>query len=98
MSNPQLEPAIRISLDSFYQEVRLLHESMARIETKLDSMSGLEPRIRELENLQPEEKFDDHEKRIRELEARRLPHQLLGLIATLLGTVALLWQVFGQHK
>lgn len=98
MSNPQIEPAVRISLDSFYQEIRVLHDTMARIETKLDALAGLEARVRELENLQPKEKFEDHEERLRSLESRRLPHQMLGLIATVLGTLALLWQAFGQHK
>lgn len=100
MSNQQqqpLEPAIRISLDSFYQEVRSLHESMARIETKLDALAGLEARVRELENLQLKEKTADQEDRLRALEERRLPHQLLGLAATVLGTAALIWQAVG-HK
>jgi hypothetical protein len=85
-------PAIRISLEQFYLEVRSLHESMARIETKLDSMAGLESRLRELENLEVEKKLKDHEDRLRESEARRLPHQLVGLLATVLGTAALMWQ------
>ena len=94
MSNPigPETPAIRISLDQFYQEVRSLHDSMSRIEAKLDQLAGLEPRLRMIENLEPEEKFKDMEKRLRELESRRLPHQLLGLVATVLGTVALMWQ------
>ena len=94
MSNPLglEQPAIKISLDQFYQEVRALHESMARIEVKLDSLAGLEPRIRALEELKLKETLKDHEDRLRESESRRLPHQLLGLVATVLGTAALMWQ------
>lgn len=92
MSSPFESPAIRISLDQFYQEVRALHESMARIETKLDGMAGQEARLRTLENLEPEKKFKDYEERLRGLESRRLPHQFIGLLATVLGTAALMWQ------
>lgn len=92
MSSPLPQPVVSISLDQFYQEVRALHDSMARIETKLDSMAGFEGRLRELENHEPEKKFKDFETRLRELESRRLPHQLLGLLATVLGTAALMWQ------
>ena len=86
------QPAIRISLEQFYQEVRALHDSMSRIESKLDSLAGLEPRIRVLEELKLKETLKDHEDRLRESESRRLPHQLMGLIATVLGTAALMWQ------
>jgi hypothetical protein len=87
---------IQISFEQLYSEVRLLHDAMARIETKLDNVSGLEPRIRELENLAVKDKLGDFEKRLRDLEERRLPHQLLGVVAAVLGTAALIWQALNM--
>lgn len=83
---------IRVSFDQLFSEVHSLREAMARIETKLDNLSSLEPRVRELENLGLKEKLEDLEERMRETESRRWPHSLLGILATILGTAALLWQ------
>lgn len=92
MSEPGANGGIQISFEQLYSEVRLLHDAMTRIETKLDNVSGLEPRIRELERHQLEQKLPDFEERLRALEERRLPHSLLGVLAAVLGTAALIWQ------
>lgn len=97
MTTPPNQPGIQISFEQLYSEVRLLHDAITRIETKLDSVSGLEPRIRELERHQLEDKLPDFEKRLRALEERRLPHSVLSVLATVLGTAALVWTAF-VHK
>lgn len=88
---PGASSGIQISFEQLYSEVRLLHDAMTRIETKLDNVSGLEPRIRELERHQLEDKLPDIEGRLRSLEERRLPHSMLNVVAALLGAVALIW-------
>jgi hypothetical protein len=91
MTTPPNQPGIQISFEQLYSEVRLLHDAMTRIETKLDSVSSLEPRVRELERHQLEEKLPDVENRLRALEERRLPHSLLNVLAAVFGTAALVW-------
>ena len=97
MTTPPNQPGIQISFEQLYSEVRLLHDAITRIETKLDSVSGLEPRVRDLERHQLEEKLPDVEKRLRALEERRLPHSLLNVLAAVFGTAALIWTAF-IHK
>ncbi len=86
------QPGIRISFDQLYSEVRLLHDAITRIESKLDNVSGLEPRIRDLENHRLNERLPDFETRLRNLEERRMPHSLFSVVAAVLGTAALVWQ------
>lgn len=88
MSTPPGGNGISISFEQLYSEVRLLHDAMTRIETKLDAVSGLEPRVRELENHQLEKTIPDHEDRLRKLEARRIPLAVVSGLAAAVSAVA----------
>lgn len=97
MSTPPGGNGIQISFEQLYSEVRLLHDAITRIETKLDSVSGLEPRVRELEKHQLDQTIPDHEDRLRKLEARRIPLAVVsGLAAVLSTAAALLALVFNK--
>lgn len=91
-NQPTGEPlGVNVSFGQIFSEVRLLHDAVARIETKLDSLSGLDARIRELERNKLEEVLPDHEERLRSLEERRMPHTVVNVAAATLGAVALIW-------
>ena len=66
----------------------MLHDAITRIETKLDAVSGLEPRIRDLENNQLDKIIPDHEDRLRKLEARRIPLAIVSGLAAAISSVA----------
>lgn len=93
-TSPYSPPVVQISIDQVYQEVRIIHTALERIEAKLESMKDFEPRIRDLENARIHERLPDFERRLRSLEERRLPHSLFSVMAAMLGTAALIWQAF----
>ncbi len=60
-----------------YQEMRSLHDTVARVETKLD---GLREGLRDVTS-----DLQDHETRLRSLERGRWPLPTIGVLAGLAG-------------
>ena len=85
---PPPDPGVFISSAQMYQEVRSLHDAVSRVEAKLDG-------IRDDTKAQAAT-AQDHEARIRRLEAARWPLPSLGALCGIGGLVAAFWPTAGH--
>lgn len=83
-SPPVPGSGVTISPEQMYAEVRGLHDTVIRMDGKLDAL-GQQKTI-----------VDDHETRLRHLEERRLPHSVISIVAAAGATVALVWQAVSR--
>ncbi|SDJ74296.1 hypothetical protein [Streptomyces indicus] len=74
-------PVVTITAAEMYGELRGVRESVSRIEGKLDGLAGIN------------EQLDDHEERLRRLEANRWPWQIIVALATAVAAFATAWQL-----
>ncbi|MDG4857370.1 hypothetical protein P8605_04225 [Streptomyces sp. T-3] len=80
MSDDQT-PVVTITAAEMYGELRGLRESVSRIEGKLDGLAGIN------------EQLDDHEERLRRLEANRWPWTVIAALAAVAAAFAAAWQL-----
>ncbi|MER7174188.1 hypothetical protein [Streptomyces mesophilus] len=74
-------PVVTITAAEMYGELRGLRESVSRIEGKLDGIAAITDQL------------DDHEERIRRLEANRWPWQIIAALAAAVAAFAATWQL-----
>lgn len=80
------DPGVYISPSQMYAEVRSLHDAVSRVEAKLDQIRD--------DGKAVNGELQDHEARIRRLEAARWPLPTLGALAGLGGTTVALIALF----
>lgn len=87
MSSP--DPGVYISPSQMYAEVRSLHDAVSRVEAKLDQIRD--------DGKAVTSELQDHESRIRRLEAARWPLPTIGALAGMAGVGTALVALFQPH-
>lgn len=82
------DPGVYISPAQMYQEMRSLHDTVSRVEIKLDGIRD--------DNKVLTDELADHEARLRRLEGARWPLPTVGALAGVAGAAAGLYALF-QH-
>ncbi|MER8068373.1 hypothetical protein ABTZ59_08765 [Streptomyces sp. NPDC094034] len=79
MTDDQPAPVVTITAAEMYGELRTTRESVSRIEGKLDGLTGINDQL------------DDHEDRLRQLEAKRWPWSTIAAIAAVAAVLVAYW-------
>ncbi|MEU9119992.1 hypothetical protein AB0C96_09040 [Streptomyces sp. NPDC048506] len=74
-------PVVTITAAEMYGELRRLRESVSRIEGKLDGIATINDQL------------DDHEERIRRLEANQWPWPTIVALAAVAAVLVTAWQL-----
>ena len=74
-------PVVTITAAEMYGELRGVRESVSRIEGKLDGIATITDQL------------DDHEERIRRLEANRWPWPMIAALAAVAAVLVTAWQL-----
>ena len=86
MTSPPPDGVV-VTPEQMYAEVRGLHDTVIRMDGKLDALG------------QQKTVVDDHEVRIRDLESRRFPHSTVSAVSAgiaALATAITVWQATGH--
>ena len=88
MTTPS-DPGVYISPAQMYTEVRSLHDAVSRVEAKLDQIRD--------DGRAVATELQDHESRLRRLEAARWPLPTIGALAGVAGTVTAVVALLQVH-